>query len=221
MLSDVDIIIFDIQDVGVRFYTYISSLGLILQAAKENNKTVVVLDRPNPNAHLVEGPLLKMKHQSFVGMYPIPIVYGLTIGELALMIEGENWLNTKGVDLVFVGMKNYIRNQVEKLTQFPSPNLRSLQAIRAYPWVALFEPTILSVGRGTEDPYSQFGLPDPRMGTATFKPRSDKYQGQVCYGESFSGLALELIPNFTTDYLRKALTLLPNRQVITSEMNRS
>lgn len=220
MLAEIDVVLFDIQDVGVRFYTYISSLGLIMQAAFENKKSVMVLDRPNPNIEFVEGPILRKGFESFVGMFPIPVVYGLSIGELALMIRGENWLNTRGMDLTVLKMENYERTQAPSLTANPSPNLRSPQAIKAYPSLALFEPTKLSIGKGTPDPYSRFGLPDAKFGPDQFIPRQEvgrpqpKYLDQICYGQSFSGKPLKDLPSFTTDFLRDSLLKLKGQKVI-------
>ncbi len=217
MLQDVDVIIFDVQDVGVRFYTYISSLGLIMQAAVENGKQVLVLDRPNPNAHRVEGPMMKKKFESFVGKFPIPLVYGLTIGELAGMIRGENWLQTKNVNLKILKLKNYDRTRTVPLVVPPSSGLKTLKAILTYPVSALFEPTTYSVGKGTDDPYAMFGFPDPKAGKDTFIPIQKpgrtvppKYNEQVCYGYNFTNAESDKIPAFTTDYLRDAIHKFPN-----------
>jgi uncharacterized protein YbbC (DUF1343 family) len=159
-LSDVDIVIFDIQDVGARFYTYISTLHYVMEAAAENNKMVLVLDRPNPNGHYVDGPVLKSGFTSFVGMHPIPIVHGMTIVEYAQMINGEGWLkNGVKCELKTVGCLNYSRDMHYSLPIPPSPNLRSDAAISLYPSLCLFEGTVLSEGRGTDFPFEVFGHP--------------------------------------------------------------
>ena len=157
-LSDVDIILFDIQDVGARFYTYISTLHYVMEAAGENNIKLIVLDRPNPNLHYIDGPVRKKEFTSFVGLHPIPIVHGMTIGEYAKMINGENWIaNT--CDLTIIKIQNYNRNLKYNLPVKPSPNLPNSRAINLYPSLCLFEGTTISVGRGTEYPFQHFGAP--------------------------------------------------------------
>jgi uncharacterized protein YbbC (DUF1343 family) len=217
-LAGVDVIVFDIQDVGVRFYTYISSLGLIMEAAAEQHIPVVVFDRPNPNGDYVDGPLLKKENKSFVGAFPIPLVHGLTVGELAGMIFGEHWQHTEGLVLHVAAMKDYAHQTVVAPEVRPSPGLRSLHAIRIYPSIALFETAAVSLGRGTEHPYEQYGVPDrllkkkgERIGAHTFVPHGTGkpalYEGESCQGEEFySGDALGL-PRFTTDLFTKALRL--------------
>lgn len=198
-LAGVDTIVFDVQDVGVRFFTYISSLGLILEAAAENGRAVVVLDRPNPNGDYVDGPVLKPALRSFVGAYPIPLVYGTTIGELARMIVGEGWKNTRGIKLRVVPLEGYERARVFAPEAPPSPGLRSLQAIRAYPTLGLFEAARVSVGRGTEHAYAVYGVPSPALGPFAFTPTREIFAGQVCYGEEFFSRAAEAVPRFSTD----------------------
>lgn len=161
-LKDVDVVVFDLQDVGCRFYTYISTLHYVMEACAENNKPLIVLDRPNPNGHYVDGPVLDTAHyRSFVGMHPVPVVYGMTIGEYALMINGEHWL--KGgiqCDLTVVPMDGYKRDSVGyELPVPPSPNLRTAHAIALYPSLCLFEGTNVSVGRGTDTPFEIIGIP--------------------------------------------------------------
>lgn len=173
VLKDVDLIIFDIQDVGARFYTYISSLHYIMESAAENGKTVLVLDRPNPNGFYVDGPVLNMEHKSFVGMHPVPIVHGMTVAEYAQMINGEGWL-AGGVqcDLKVVLCSNYDHSVLYELPVKPSPNLVNQAAIYLYPSLCLFEGTFVSVGRGTDFPFQVIGMPDYSPGTFRFTPRS-------------------------------------------------
>lgn len=213
-LTGVDAIVFDVQDVGVRFFTYISSLGLILEAAAEHGIPVFVFDRPNPNDY-VAGPVLDPALKSFVGAYPIPLVYGLTIGELARMIVGEGWQHTPGMKLTVVPLKGYDRTVLFAPEGRPSPGLRTLQAIRAYPFLGLFEPTSVSVGRGTDHPYEIFGAPAPFPGEFRFTPRAGGggepplYQDQECRGTEFFARSPELVPEFTTDFFTNALRAAP------------
>lgn len=159
-LADVDVILFDVQDVGVRFYTYISTLHYVMEACAENHKSLIVLDRPNPNAHYVDGPVREAKHRSFIGMHPVPIVYGMTIGEYALMVNGECWLSDSSFcDLSVVACKNYSRKMKYPINIPPSPNLRSDIAISLYPSLCFFEATTVSIGRGTDRPFEMFGHP--------------------------------------------------------------
>lgn len=159
-LEDIDIVIYDIQDVGVRFYTFISTLHYVMEACAEQKKQVVVLDRPNPNGHYVDGPILENENKSFVGMHPVPIVYGMTIGEYAMMINGEGWLD-KGIkcNLWVIPCKNYTHKTKYTLPVAPSPNLKSDAAIALYPSLCLFEATTVSIGRGTDRPFEIFGHP--------------------------------------------------------------
>jgi uncharacterized protein YbbC (DUF1343 family) len=153
-LSDIDVVIFDIQDVGVRFYTYISTLHYVMEACAENKKKLVLLDRPNPNGHYIDGPIREPEHRSFVGMHPVPIVYGMTIGEYALMVNGEKWLkDSLSCNLWVIPCKNYTHKSKYILPVPPSPNLRSEAAITLYPSLCLFEATTVSVGRGTDRPF--------------------------------------------------------------------
>ena len=185
-LDSTDIIIFDIQDVGARFYTYISTLHYVMEACAENNIKLIVFDRPNPNGHYVDGPILDDKHKSFVGLHPIPIVHGMTIGEYAKMINGEKWI-VKACDLKIITMDNYDRNMHYNLPVRPSPNLPNSKSINLYPSLCLFEGTNISVGRGTEYPFQHFGSPylDSKY---TFIPKSSfgskhpKHKEKICYG---------------------------------------
>ena len=155
-----EILLFDIQDVGARFYTYISTLHYVMEAAAENNIPLIVLDRPNPNGHYFDGPVLDTAFSSFVGMHPVPIVHGMTIGEYAQMINGEKWLkNNLECDLTIVSMIGYNKQISYNLPAKPSPNLPNSQAINLYPSLCLFEGTNVSVGRGTVLPFQQYGAP--------------------------------------------------------------
>jgi uncharacterized protein YbbC (DUF1343 family) len=192
MLQDIDIVIFDIQDVGVRFYTYISTMHYVMEACAENNKELLVLDRPNPNGYYIAGPVLKPEFKSFVGMHPIPIVHGLTVGELALMINGEYWLTNKlQCKLEVVKVKNYTHKDRYSLPIKPSPNLPNDLSIQLYPYLGLFEGTNISVGRGTEMPFQIIGSPNPKNGSFIFTPKSMEgaknppHQDQKCYGIDF------------------------------------
>ncbi|WP_370449493.1 exo-beta-N-acetylmuramidase NamZ domain-containing protein [Apibacter sp. HY039] len=189
-LKGVEIILFDLQDVGVRFYTYISTLHYVMEAAAENNIPVIVLDRPNPNAHYIDGPVLKQGFESFVGMHRVPVVYGMTIGEYALMINGEKWLKNKvSCDLTVIKLQNYNHKLKYSLPVNPSPNLRTDHAINLYPSLCFFEGTNVSVGRGTDFPFEMYGSPFNTAFTDEFIPqpnkgdKNPKYKGQICYGE--------------------------------------
>jgi uncharacterized protein YbbC (DUF1343 family) len=169
MLSNLDILVFDIQDVGTRFYTYISTLHYILEAAGENNIDVIILDRPNPNGHIIDGPVLNMKFQSFVGMHPIPILHGLTVGELTQMILGENWIKRKP-NVKIISCNGYSHDDVFSLPVRPSPNLPNDLAIALYPSLCWFEGTEVSVGRGTPFPFQIIGFPGCTAGKFNFTP---------------------------------------------------
>lgn len=191
-LADVDVILFDIQDVGARFYTYISTMHYLMEAAAEQNKEMLVLDRPNPNGHYVDGPILEAEHTSFVGLHPIPIVHGLTVGELAKMINGEGWLEAgKTAQLTVVPVANYTHNTPYSLPIKPSPNLPNDLSVALYPSLCLFEGTLASVGRGTDWPFQVVGSPYHTEMRFTFtpqpKPGASKplYSGQLCYGRDF------------------------------------
>lgn len=189
-VKDLDIIIFDLQDVGTRFYTYISTMHNIMEAAAENNVEVMIFDRPNPNGDYIDGPVLKRGFESFVGMHPIPVVHGLTVGELAKMINGEKWL--KGgitCDLQVIPVKNWTHSTSYFLPVKPSPNLPNDLSVRLYPSTCFFEGTVISLGRGTHFPFQVYGYPDKKFGDFTFTPvsipgmaKSPRYQDQACYG---------------------------------------
>ena len=188
-LNGVDVVIFDIQDVGVRFYTYISTLHYVMEACAENNIPVIVLDRPNPNGHYIDGPMLNPKYKSFVGMHPIPLVYGMTIGEYAKMINGEKWLeNEIKCDLTVIPLKNYSHSSEYKLPIRPSPNLPNDISINLYPSLGFFEGTTINAGRGTENQFQQYGAPFFPKSEFFYKPEPNfgskypKHKGKTCYG---------------------------------------
>lgn len=193
-LADVDVIIFDIQDVGARFYTYISSLFYVLEAAGEQGKKVLVLDRPNPNGHYVDGPLLQPGSESFVGIAPVPVVHGLTVGEFARMAVGEGWL-AAGVrpELEVVSMPGYTHTLRYELPVPPSPNLPNQRSIYLYPSLCFFEGTAVSVGRGTNKQFQVYGHPQ-LSGDYTFTPQPGpgskypKLEGEACRGADFTDL---------------------------------
>ncbi len=188
-LKGIDLVIFDIQDVGVRFYTYISTMHYVMEACAENNIPLLILDRPNPNGHYTDGPVLKETYRSFVGMHPIPVVHGLTVGELALMINGEAWLkNEVRCELTVIPVKNWNHQTPYPLPVKPSPNLPNAVAINLYPSLCFFEPTQMSIGRGTYFPFQVIGSPKSE-GNFTFTPKSidgmskyPKHENEKCYG---------------------------------------
>ncbi|MEX2564776.1 MAG: DUF1343 domain-containing protein [Cyclobacteriaceae bacterium] len=190
-LSDVDIVIFDIQDVGIRFYTFISTLHYLMEACAEQGKKLMVLDRPNPNGDYVDGPVLKPGYESFVGMHPIPVVHGLTVGELARMINEEGWLkNSVKADLEIITVANWNHDMFYSLPIKPSPNLPNDLSIRLYPSLCFFEGTKISLGRGTPFPFQVYGYPDPDFGDFTFTPKSidgmaknPPLQDTLCFGK--------------------------------------
>ena len=188
-MKDIDVVIFDIQDVGVRFYTYISTLHLVMEAVAENNKKLIILDRPNPNGHYIDGPILENNFKSFVGMHPIPIVHGMTIGELGIMINKEGWLKNKiKCDLKVIPIENYDRNIIYDLPEKPSPNLPNKKSINLYPSLCLFEQTPISIGRGTEMQFQIIGNPDWKKTDFKFRPKSmsgaksPKHLNKICNG---------------------------------------
>ena len=188
-LKDIDLLLFDIQDVGARFYTYISTMHYAMEAAAENGKEFLVLDRPNPNGHIVDGPILEDKHRSFVGMHPIPVIHGLTVGELARMINGEKWLQGKTeCQLTVIPMQNYTHATPYTLPIKPSPNLPNQQSVLLYPSLCFFEGTPLSIGRGTPFPFQVVGYPIRTFGEFNFTPaptegaQNPKLSGKNCHG---------------------------------------
>lgn len=194
-LQGIEVMVFDIQDVGVRFYTYIATLQLVMEACAENNIPVIVLDRPNPNGHYIDGPTMEEHLTSFLGMTPIPLVYGMSIGEYATMINGEGWLeNGIKATLTVIPLENYTHQSAYSLPIRPSPNLPNDQAITLYPSLGLFEGTNINAGRGTGFQFQRYGapfldsaafsfsyIPEPNAGA-----KSPKHSGSVCYGEDLS-----------------------------------
>lgn len=189
-MAKVDIMVFDIQDVGARFYTYISTLHYVMEACAETNKTLIVLDRPNPNGFFVDGPVLDTAFRSFVGMHPVPVVHGMTIGEYAMMINGEKWLKDGAqCKLKVISMKGYDHNTKYKLPIKPSPNLPDMKAIYLYPGLCFFEGTDYSIGRGTDKPFECIGKPGLTHGNYYFTPKAIKgvaenppHQNKQCRG---------------------------------------
>ena len=194
-LSGIDIVLFDIQDVGVRFYTYISTMHYVMEACAENNVEMIVLDRPNPNGNYIDGPVLEPEFGSFVGMDPVPVVYGMTIGEYARMINGEGWLEDhEKCNLRVIPCLHYDHSVPYVLPVGPSPNLPDQQAVRLYPSLAFFEGTVVSAGRGTPFPFRVFGAPGLDAGDFSFTPRSipgvaphPKFMDQTCRGRDLRG----------------------------------
>lgn len=190
LVKDLDLILFDIQDVGVRFYTYISTLSLVMESAAENNVSVLVLDRPNPHDGYTDGPILNPKWESFIGMHPVPMIYGLTIGEYGAMVNGEKWLSN-GIQAHYsvVKMKNYHKKQRYPMMVAPSPNLPNDKSINLYPSLCLFERTNVSVGRGTDFPFQIYGSPWMKKINFEFVPKPNKgdknplFKDKICYGE--------------------------------------
>ena len=209
-LKDLDVLVFDLQDVGVRFFTYISTLHYVMEACAEQGKPLILLDRPNPNGNYVDGPMLKKGFESFVGMHPIPIVHGLSIGELAQMINGEKWL--KGglkVNLSVVPVANWNHDTPYELPVKPSPNLPNALSISLYPSTCLFEGTVVSLGRGTFFPFQVYGYPDAKFGDFSFTPvaidgmsKTPPHQDKLCYGRDLRTESLE--QPFTLSYLLEA-----------------
>ncbi len=237
-LADVDILIFDIQDVGLRFYTYISSLQEYMEAAFENSKPLLILDRPNPNGHYVDGPVLDTAYRSFVGMQPVPVVYGMTIGEYAFMISGEKWLSKKANEkhsyyqtaqnspdtafhFLVIKCKNYDHKTMYDLPVKPSPNLPHPASIYWYPSTCFFEGTVLSEGRGTDHPFCIFGHPSLPKNLYSFTPTSrdgaanPKLKDQRCFGwnlyDTKENVLKEVDNKIQLKWLMQAYQLFPNK----------
>lgn len=246
-LKDVDVMLYDIQDVGARFYTFISSMQLYMEAAIENNIPLIILDRPNPNGFYVDGPVLDPKFKSFVGMQPVPVVYGMTIGEYAEMILHEKWLSKEANDayqkiiaaryasgarffqLRIIKCANYTHNSKYVLPVRPSPNLPEIQSVYWYPSICFFEGTAISEGRGTEKPFELFGHPSLPKTMFSFTPHSTegapspKYKGQVCYGWNVSGTPEEVLKmidgRLQLKYLLEAYRLFPDKEKFFNKNN--
>lgn len=198
-LKEIDVILFDIQDVGVRFYTYISTLAYVMEAAAENNVEVIILDRPNPHDGYIDGPVLKPGFTSFIGMHPVPVVYGLTIGEYGKMLNGEKWLKN-GIQAKYtvIPMMNYYKKQRYGILEKPSPNLPNAQSINLYPSLCFFEGTQVSVGRGTDFPFQIYGSPWTKSLPFQFTPKPNFgakdpfFNGKTCYGENLTNFSEDL-----------------------------
>ncbi|TVP49656.1 MAG: DUF1343 domain-containing protein [Mongoliibacter sp.] len=209
-LADIDILIYDLQDVGVRFYTYISTMHYVMESCAENKMPLLILDRPNPNGDYIDGPVLKKGFESFVGMHPIPVVHGLSVGELANMINGEGWLKNKvKADIQVIPVSNWTHADPYSLQVKPSPNLPNDLSIRLYPSLCYFEGTDVSLGRGTTFPFQVYGYPDPKFGDFTFTPvsidgmsKNPPQKGKKCYGVDLRNESLD--HRFTLEYLLHA-----------------
>ena len=212
-LKDIDVLIFDIQDVGVRFYTHISTLHYVMEASARNGIPLIVLDRPNPNAHYVDGPVLEAENKSFVGMHEVPIVYGLTIGEYAKMINNEGWLKNKiKSELILIKLKNYDRNKEYDLPVIPSPNLPNKISVNLYPSLCLFEGTNISVGRGTDLQFQIYGSPflDQSKNIFKFIPKKNKgskypkHENVLCFGKNLT--KAERLSKFNLSFILDAFS---------------
>ena len=227
MLADIDLLVFDLQDVGTRFYTYISSMHYLMEACAEEGKTFVVCDRPNPN-DFIDGPILEPDCRSFIGVDPLPVAHGMTVGELALMIDGERWLrggNTCHVKVI--PMAGWSHGDPYELPVRPSPNLPNSRSIELYPSLCFFEATIMSVGRGTSKPFQAIGYPDKRFGSIVYTPQiklgedsNPRHKGKLCYGTDYTSVSLpkrQITLSPLLDYYRKAdslgLQLINQRQL--------
>lgn len=201
-----DVLLFDLQDVGLRFYTYYASMARLMDACAEHNKKMIVLDRPNPNGFYVDGPILDMKHKSGVGWLPIPVVHGMTLGELALMINGEKWLPQGRIcDVTVIPCENYTHQTKYELPVAPSPNLPNTQSIYLYPSTCLFEGTVMSLGRGTSFPFQAYGHPNFKGSGFSFTPRSvpgaknPPLLDRKCYGVDLRNVSYEQIWEYGFD----------------------
>ncbi|MCA6361931.1 MAG: DUF1343 domain-containing protein [Bacteroidetes bacterium] len=207
-LKGIDIVVFDIQDVGVRFYTYISTLTYVMEACAEQKKKLLVLDRPNPNGYYVDGPVLQPEYKSFVGLHPVPVVHGMTVAEYARMVNGEGWL-AGGVkcDLSWVSCEGYSHTDWYQLPVAPSPNLPNMTAVYLYPSLCFFEGTVMSVGRGTDFPFQVIGHPDLKQAPFTFTPSprtgapNPLYNGQLCHGHDLRDFAMMYVRDYHKLYL--------------------
>jgi uncharacterized protein YbbC (DUF1343 family) len=223
-LADLDVIIFDIQDVGVRFYTYISTLHYIMEACAEQEKKLIILDRPNPNG-FVDGPVLEPPFRSFLGMHSIPLVHGLTVGELALMVNGEGWLGFgKKCPLEVISIKNWKHTDPYSIKVKPSPNLPNDQAIRLYPSIGLFEGVNMSVGRGTQMPFQVLGHPDLKSMPFQFTPvsiegmaKNPVFENKVCYGMDLRTVAPQR--KIDLQYLIRMYNLFPDKEKFFNAQN--
>jgi uncharacterized protein YbbC (DUF1343 family) len=220
-LKGIDFIIYDIQDVGVRYYTYISTLTYVMEACAENFVTLIILDRPNPNGFYIDGPVLDLKYKSFVGMHPIPVVYGMTVGELATMINEEGWLPRKlKCSIGLIPCHNYSHKSRYKLPISPSPNLQNMSAVYLYPSLGLFEGTAINVGRGTDFPFQVYGSPKFTDTTFSYMPKCGAKTGsypncnKVCYGVDLRNITEEELlqgNQLNINYLKNAYAQFPDK----------
>jgi uncharacterized protein YbbC (DUF1343 family) len=226
-LEDVDVVVFDIQDVGVRFYTYISTMHYVMEACAETGTSFLVLDRPNPNGFYVDGPVLDSQFRSFVGLHPIPLVHGMTIAELGRMINDRGWLK-EGIrcDYDWIACKNYTHDSLYRLPVAPSPNLPNMRSIYLYPSLGLMEGTVMNVGRGTDWPFQVYGHPDMEDAEFTYQPRPiegvstrPKYRGEICQGVDLRDYPLDSLledPRLRLHWLRHAMNHVPEEDFFLS-----
>lgn len=197
-LEDIDVLLFDLQDVGTRFYTYISTMTYVMEAAAENDISVIILDRPNPNGFYIDGPVLEDENSSFVGLHQVPVVYGLTIGEYALMVNGEHWLKDGlQCNLQVIPLGDYDRDCIYRLSVKPSPNLPNWESVYLYPSLCFFEGTVVSVGRGTQFPFQVYGHPSIQA-DFTFTPRQAEGRNKplLCDKQCFGKYLTDYAHNF-------------------------
>ncbi|MBD3792762.1 MAG: DUF1343 domain-containing protein [Campylobacterales bacterium] len=218
-LNDVDVLLFDIQDVGVRFYTYLSTLHYILESGAEQHRPVILLDRPNPNGSRIDGEILNLSYQSFVGLHPVPILYGMTIGEYGRMINGEGWLRgAQKADLTVIPLQNYTHTTPYDLPVKPSPNLPNALSVYLYPSLALFEGTTFSAGRGTDKQFQIYGDPKYTQKAFSFIPVSSegakypKHQNQRCYGVDLRSTVIDPHASLNLNYLIDAYQHYPDKK---------
>lgn len=216
-LEGIDLVVFDIQDVGARFYTYISTLHYVMEACAEVGISLLILDRPNPNGHYIDGPVLELEHRSFVGMHKVPVVYGMTIGEYGQMINGEKWLES-GIqcDLKVIPLENYTHKSTYSLSIRPSPNLPNDLSINLYPSLGFFEGTIINAGRGTEFQFQRYGASFFPKSNFTYTPKPNfgstypKEKGKLCYGVDLS--ASERLSSLNLEWLMDAYKKTPKTE---------
>lgn len=216
-LKGIDAVVFDIQDVGVRFYTYISTLHYVMEACAEADIPVILLDRPNPNGHYIDGPILEPKHKSFVGKHPVPVVYGMTIGEYGQMINGEKWLKD-GIqcDLTVIPLENYTHDYQYSLPIKPSPNLPNDTSINLYPSLGFFEGTTINAGRGTNIQFQIYGAPFFKQSSFSYTPKSNegakypKYKNKLCYGKDLR--KVEYLSAINLEWLIDAYKQTPKKE---------
>jgi uncharacterized protein YbbC (DUF1343 family) len=217
-LADIDVVVYDIQDVGVRFFTYIGTLHYVMEACAENGKKLIVLDRPNPNGSYIDGPVLLPAHKSFIGMHPVPVVHGMTVGEFAQMINGEGWLEgKKKCALEVVPLKNWNHQDEYSLPLRPSPNLPNDQAVKLYPSICFFEGTNLSLGRGTQFPFQAIGHPDLKNFPFQFTPvtiegvaKNPPQENKLCYGLDLR--QVEIPKKIELHYLLETYKAFPDKE---------